>query len=543
MPKTRIIWLLAGMLVLSAAWAQLDAARPSAERSPRGEVVTTAERAMVARIDALIDARLRSAGFEPATQADELELLRRLYLDLTGVIPTAGQVQEFLADRSAGRIDRQVDALLDHPRMATHLADGLTADLLADAPNPQVIVSTGPGLSRWIRNQIVDGVRYDKLVEELVMARGSTGQQGPVMLYTSLGMQPQKLAAATSRVFMGVQIQCAECHDHPFTDWKQRDFWGLAAMFAGVSQQAVPQPNDPSAVLRGDVAFTPPGTIRIVQNQGATLNLPDGGETVTPHLPDGREPSGDGERRAQLLRWLTGDDNPYFARAAVNRVWHALFGRGLVDPVNDMGPHNGPSHPALLRELADYFVAVDYDVQALVRTIVRTRAYQRTSRTDAAEIPPELFGRMQIKSLSGGQLYDCLLQAVGRPATPQTNQLILLGQQYDPQRQAFVAKFRRAANRLTEYQAGIPQALAMMNGSLTASATSLERSDLLASLDAPYLNDRQRLESLFLSTLSRPPTKAERRQMMKYVKSGDRREQMADILWALLNSSEFVFNH
>ncbi|MCH7729208.1 MAG: DUF1553 domain-containing protein, partial [Planctomycetes bacterium] len=254
-------------------------------------------------------------------------------------------------------------------------------------------------------------------------------------------------------------------------------------------------------------------------------------------------------RRVQLAAWLTSAENPFFARATVNRVWALLFGRGFVDPVDDMGDHNPPSHPELLNELATYFVETGFDLRRLVRTLTYTKAYQLSSESAAdEESHPALFARMAIKSLTAEQLYDCLGEAMRKREGVTTNQgRFQVNRRFDQNRQAFLTKFRAPTQGATDYEAGIPQALTLMNGALVRQATDLGESDLLVGLEAPFFTDDERVDVLFLSTLSRMPREDEREKFIKYVKSGgatgDRRKALGDILWALLNSAEFVLNH
>ena len=281
------------------------------------------------------------------------------------------------------------------------------------------------------------------------------------------------------------------------------------------------------------------------------MRFPETGEVVAPAFLGGERPevNDNMNRRALLADWITARDNPYFARATVNRIWAQMFGRGLVDPVDDLGKHNPPSHPQLLDELADYFVASRFDVRQLYRTLANTRAYQLSSRTtDGGAAPPELFARMAIKSLTAEQLYDCLGEATRkREMAPNRRGSFTYNRAFDQNRQAFISKFDAPTQSATELQAGIPQALTLMNGSLIARATDLSHGDLLVAIEAPFFDDAERIEILFLSTLSRMPRQPEREKFIAYVESGgannDRKRALSDVLWALLNSAEFVLNH
>ena len=385
----------------------------------------------------------------------------------------------------------------------------------------------------WLRGQFAANAPYNETVSQIILAKGQAAQTGPALFYTALKMQPEELAASTSKFFCGVQIQCAQCHDHPFDHWTRKDFWGYAAFFARLQkplgdQQAAFQATD-----------TPTGEVKI----------PDTDDDVMPQFLGG-VPSKDNDRtrRIRLAEWLTSKDNPYFARATVNRVWALMFGRGLVDPVDDLGAHNPSSHPELLDELSNWFAESGFDLQRLVRVLARTKAYNRSSRIESGgEDAPELFARMAIKSLTAEQLYDCLIEAMKRRDSTTVTNVHNIPYYNDVNRQEVLEKLRSPTQGATQYEGGIPQALTLMNGSMIRQATDISKSDLLLALDAPFFTDEGRLEVLFLSTLSRKPTPREHKKLTKYVTDGgvtdNRREALADILWGLLNSSEFVLNH
>jgi hypothetical protein len=250
-----------------------------------------------------------------------------------------------------------------------------------------------------------------------------------------------------------------------------------------------------------------------------------------------------------LVDWLTSPNNGQFARATVNRVWAHLFGRGLVEPVDDMRPANAPIAPQVLETLSRDFAASKFDLRRLLRALVLTKTYQLASRSEESDPSRPLhFAQMNIKSLTAEQLYDCIaiaLQQGGMVATaPEQPGLERFA---DTSRQAFIEKFRAPAGQVTDYHAGIPQALTLMHGGLIHSATDAASSGLLKSLSAPFFTDDQRLDTLFLSTLSRYPTDAEREQMLTTISSAasaaERQLALGDVLWALLNSAEFTFNH
>jgi hypothetical protein len=485
------------------------------------------------RVDELIEQRLTAAGVEPAPLADDGEFLRRVYLDLTGVIPRVGEVRQFANDTNAEKRGQLIDELLTTPRHVTHLANTWRQVMLPGNVDLEELQSVA-GVQNWLRRQFAQNLPYDRLVSDFLVATGG-GDAGPALYYTSLELKPEKLAASTARIFLGLQIECAQCHKHPFDKWTQEDFWSYAAFFAQLEQD-------------GGMAGT--RTLRLVDKLEGDVKLPDSETIVPPRYPDGRAPSvGEkGSRRVQLAIWMASRDNPFLARAAVNRVWAHLFGRGLVEPVDDVGDHNPSSHPELFQELTDYFVQTGFDIRELYRTLANTRAYQRTSRNAAEKSPPpELFAQMAVKTLTSEQLYDCLDRALMQEAGGTPAFLPAARGMFDPRRLAFAAKMQMRGQNATEFDAGVLQALSLLNGNETDAATNLEQSALLAGLEAPLFSDEDRIDMLFLATLTRRPAPAERSQFVEYVRRGgatqNSQEALSDVLWALLNSAEFALNH
>jgi hypothetical protein len=492
-----------------------------------------ARAAIIRRIDELIEARVKAAGLTPAALSSDEEFLRRVYLDLTGAIPRVAEARAFLADQRPDKRARLIDTLLDSPAHATHLANTWRNIMLPGGFNIDQINNL-IGVQNWLRQRFVENVRYDNLVSELLVASDG-GEAGPALYYTSLDLAPEKLASSTARIFLGLQIECAQCHDHPFDHWKQRDFWGYAAFFARLRQ---PEMNNPG--MR---------RARIIDLDAGEVTLPNKEEVVLPKYPGGLAPAKDelGTRREQLAIWMASRDNPYLPRAGVNRSWWHLFGRGLVEPVDDLGPQNRPSHPELFDELTAYFVKVDFNLRELYRTLANTQAYQRTSVWAGNETPPpELLVHMPVKTLTAEQLYDSINRVLHRQPQTMMRGLNVASPLLDPQRQAFIAKVQSRGRNALEYHAGVLQALALLNGSDLAEATDPERSPLLGSLQAPFFTGDDRCRTLYLATLARQPVEEElqgcREQLAKYSET-ERAKGFSDVLWALLNSAEFALNH
>ncbi|MCA9212647.1 MAG: DUF1549 domain-containing protein [Planctomycetales bacterium] len=472
--------------------------------------------AMGARIDELLETEWRSREIVPSRIADDSEFLRRISLDLIGVIPTAGEVRRFNADRTSKKRQTTVDTLLESPRHSTHLAN-LFREIIMPSSGNDPFNGTAE-LQQWLREQFVDNMRYDRIVSEFLASTGS--EQGPAAFYRSLEAKPEKLASTTSRVFLGLQLECAQCHDHPFDNWTQKEFWGYAAFFARIQQPTAMTPN-----------------FSVVDVPDGEVTIPDTEQVVAPKYPRGPHAPEDarGTRRIQLSIWMASRDNPFLPRAAVNRVWSFMFGKGLVNPVDDIGPHNPPLHPRLMDELTEYFIEQDFSLKELFRAIAYSDTYQRSSQLAGdsnSEI--ELFERMHVKTLSPDQLYDSLSRALLQPAEVGI-------------RREFVNRMKTVSRDSTEYAAGLQQALNLMNGQRISTATSQSDNGLMGALNAPFLHDQQRVESAFLTVVSRLPSDEEAQLFVQHISArtsnDERQSAMSDIIWALTNSAEFQLNH
>jgi hypothetical protein len=249
--------------------------------------------------------------------------------------------------------------------------------------------------------------------------------------------------------------------------------------------------------------------------------------------------------RVTFAEWMTAADNPYFARNAVNRLWAHFFGTGIVDPVDDFNDENKPSHPELLDELAKAFIAAKYDTKFMIRAILATEAYQRSSKVSDSSSNPRLYGHMSTKGMTGEQLFDSLAAAVGyRDPFPRNSpQFLFAG---NNPRVEFVSKFN-STSKVTETQTSILQALMLMNGKFLGDATNVEKSETLAAVaDAPFMDNARRIETLYISALGRKPHPEELQKLVKYIETGDsakQKQRLGDVYWTLLNSVEFRVNH
>ena len=486
-------------------------------------------RALAAEIDARLAARWEEAKIRPAAMADDGEFLRRANLDLVGKIPTAAEARDFLNDPDLRKRAALVDRLLDSPAYAARTAR-LWRQLLLLETDDQAGVSPA-GLEAWLRKKIDEDAGYDQIIREVLAARLGGGgndivatavEPSPAAFYTVRGGKPEVIAGDAARAFLGIRVQCAQCHNHPFAKWKREDFWSFAAFFAGVPQQA----DDANALrpAREDIQrreLTIPGTSRVVK--AAHLDH---------SAPAWRPRAG---TREVLAEWVTSPDNPYFARAAVNRTWARFFGNGLIDPVDDIEAEGDPALVGLLDEVARQFRAHGYDLKYLIRALMATRAYNLSSAAEpGSSTTYSLFSRMPVRGLSPEQFVDSLAQATGSDLGENRARLLEL--------------FTERDVPPTESQTSILQALTLMNGAFLSGATRPETGDVIGAIaEAPYLDTAGRVEMVFLAVLSRQPRAEERSLAIRYIDrhpaERDRSRALSDVFWALLNGPEFRTNH
>jgi len=540
---------LAGFLALHAAIfafgpTVIEADAPPAAAAPA--LTPDAAQQLADRIDALVEAQWAKEKITPAPVAGDAEFLRRVSLDLCGRIPAGSEVRDFISDASPAKRRAAIDRMLDSPTYIVHATNRWREAMLPEADSDDILKRIAvPTFESWLRSRIADNRDYAEIVREILTlpVQGGNMMEGfnqpnastPEAFYRAKQAKPENLGAATSRLFLGVRLECAQCHDHPFDKWKRDEFWSYAAFFSEFQQPAA---GPVTEVLKN-----------VLKPDTHSLKIPDTEQVVKATFLGGPQPEWTDQQsaREKLADWITSADNPWFARAAANRVWAQMFGQGIVDPVDDFGTNNPPSHPEVLDELAKAFGENRHDLRFLARAIALSKTYQRTSRrTDPSQDTPRTFARMPVRAMSPEQIFDCLAQATGRftffdPEQP-------LNFSNDPARQEFLETFTNDSESTVERQSTILQALTLMNGSFVASATDIAASQsLTATIEAPFLNTPERIEALFLAALSRPPQADELSRFRSYVDSGgpenDPKKALADVFWALLNSNEFALNH
>lgn len=468
-------------------------------------------------IDEHIAKRLKAEQVPTSPRTDDAEFLRRVYLDIHGIIPTVDQARAFSANSAADRRASLVDELLASPRYGVHLADIWTNHLYPATANNRI---KPEALTRWLE-QGFQTKTWDRLAYDLVTAVGAQEQNGAVtyMLKGRYTLSVTEMTDLTSRHFLGIRLNCAQCHNHPFAAWKQSDYWGMAAYFTQIQR------------LKPVIAFTTIEELNVDPRK-----LPEAQQLREPKFLGGKVyKAGEQSLRKALAEWMIAKDNPFFARAMVNRTWGHFFGRGLVHPVDDMHDGNPPSHPELLDALTEQFKANGFDLKYLYRAICASETYQRTSKPVAGNVKDDkLFSRMLIKVLTPEQLFDSFVVATGNPGNRGPT-----GKPINNARAEFVSFFRGDDEiDPTSYNRGIPQALRMMNSGQFLGP----RNNVVIKPGTPAA---QAIEQLYWRILSRGPRDDESKRMLKYLDQpgADRQQLYAEIVWALLNSSEFSLNH
>jgi hypothetical protein len=517
--------------------------------------------ALSAIIDHEIDQALTSAKVPASPLAGDAEFLRRVSLDLTGKVRTRQRTVAFLLDSDPTKRAKLIDELLDSPDHGLFFAR-LWADLLVKRDFDTNRGLQTDGFIKWLAGRFNESAGWDQIVRDMITASGQEGSvpQTFFIMANQDNRQPSpaKLVGAVGNLFMGIQIQCAECHQHPFTArWNQNDFWGMAAFFGHTKANRT--------MAKGKAAG--PATITEVERQPAPKNKKGAktGPAIQPGLrinvPDPNDPrktvkvaSGkffeSNEKanafrvpyRPHLARWLTARENRYFAPATVNRAWAHFFARGLVNPIEDMHNANKPTHPRLLRDLAESFTASEYDLKKLMRAICNSQTYQRTSRPVPENASDDrLYSHMAVKVISAQQLIDSLAVVTGQQA-PRIRPAPAGRKQPRPGGDPLVRSLdtREYDDDSTEFSYGIPQLLRLMNSGLTAGSARIG-----TQLAGKHKGDHARaIEEIYLTVLSRRPSQRETERMIAHVNKRDNAATgYADVMWALLNCAEFVSNH
>ena len=557
----------AGLFLVAGVPRAADPPAEPAKTTPKTVTLRpTAE--VAADVDREIDKQLKSEQIPASPQADDAEFMRRVYLDITGRLPTPAQAVAFLDSPEANKRSKLIDDLLDNPNYGKHFGV-LWSDAIVNRDENNRGLRTDT-FRAWLADNFNKNRPWGEMVTDMLTANGETDKVPQTVFVAAnrdmTNFAPSKMVDTTTILFMGVQLQCAECHKHPFiSGWKQEDFWGLAAFF---SQTRVATPGQNAQAQNAALTISDSG-----ENTGrgggggfgrgrmgsasASIEIPDAtnprrrtGKIIQAKFFQGEEPKlGDKKEtyRPAFASWLTAPENKFFANATMNRLWAHFFGRGLVNPIDDFQDANPPTHPELLAALAKEFNASGQDLKHMIRILCNTQAYQRTSRPSTGnENDEHLYSHLKVKVMTPEMLYDALTQAMevaelnqgvrnfGRPGGGGG------GGRGGPGggRAEFVRFFttKEEGDDPNEFGLGVPQFLRLMN-----SAQFNQSTPVITRLMKDNAPRDKVIEGLYLATLSRRPTEAEAKKLGDYAaKKTDAKAGYAGVLWVLLNSAEFV---
>jgi hypothetical protein len=562
----------AGSVLVLAAGALAATANPAGAETKTKDWKTAA-----ARLDDLLVARFKTQkDLVVAPRSDDAEFLRRVTMDLTGTIPTEADAVAFLQDPSPEKRAALVDRLLADPKHADWFGTWYSNLLVGTALRDRNL--NRRTFNDWIRDQFASNRPYDQMVYDLVTASGNSDVNGAIGFVSSFERSAADAAGKTSRYFLGVQIQCAQCHDHPYDKRiKQADFQAFAAFFFTTTHTRNQSPGNPEIsfdVQTYDKTDMMGGGRRtgpmMGGRRGQPLMLEPPAKGTRPNfnpaeIPDAKLLLGRTvkdvpgvNRREILAKWMTSKSNEWFSEAFANRMWAYLLGHGIVHPVDDFSNTNKPTNPELLKALADEFAHSDFDVNHLIRVIVGTEAYQRTSKMprDLERPDPSLYAVGAVRPLTVEQSFNAFYRATGGEQDLQRmmrggamgDMGKAKGQLIDP-RMRIYQLFRRSfdddeAAESEEFTGTIPRGLLMMNGQMINGLVSARPGSPLAKILQGERSDRERIRRVYLTTLSREPSPSELSKAIDHVHtSRAEREGYEDLFWALCNTTEFMSNH
>jgi hypothetical protein len=487
--------------------------------APLGAVATEGEQF----IDVEVRRTLTELRIPESPGVDDAGFLRRVTLDLTGRLPARGEIEAFLADASIDKDARAIDRLLASDEFVEFWTFRLATWLRLRSPvNERAAANAYHG---WLREQIRLGTPWNVIARELLVATGDSHRVGPANFARTAGDARQH-AELASEVFLGVRLKCANCHDHPLDRWTMDDYHGLAAVFARLDR----------------------GREVRVMSRGAVTN-PRSGEPAIPRLPGELSLGEAGDPRAAFADWLTRPENPYFARAMVNRLWKSLLGRGLVEPVDDLRATNPASHPELIDRLAEDFVAHGYNLRHTLRTIALSNAYQRGAATNENAFDEQFYSHALERTLGAEVLADAIADVTGVPeayAEGATRAVELVDASVPAPALEILGRCDRTQScESVAEQGGVPARLHLLNGEFVNRKLA-DASGVLRCMMAEARSDDEIVTEFYFRALCRAPRQAEREHWMNALNArtpDERGAALEDFVWSLLNCREFATNH
>jgi hypothetical protein len=520
-------------------------------------------------VDRHVFAKLKLLNILPADLCTDQEFLRRVFLDVCGILPTPDECRAFLVDAAPHKRARLIDLLLERPEFADLLAHKWLDVLRSNRLTIQIKGSHA--YHQWLRGHIERNTPWNKVVSELLTASGSTFANPPANYYRGpydngapVVRSAQELAESTAQLFFGIRLQCAKCHNHPFERWTQNDYYHMVAWFSRL--KAKPDVENPGSPPQPYPWQLRENALAIYSDAAGEVAHPQSGQPMAPKVLGLAAPviAPGTERRNVLAELVTSPENPFFARATVNRLWFYLLGRGIVDPPDDFRDSNPSANDALLEYLAREFVDSHFDVKHVVRLIANSRTYQLSSHANEANPQDEKYfshALVRRKRLTAELLLDAICAATGQPETfsgmPEgtramqlpDGQVVYTGGRYASwDRHPFLKAFGQPAREAVcecerESDLNLARALEMKNGDFLLGKLRAP-DNRIGRLMASKLPDANIVNELFLATLSRPPLADEAQAALGHVASAaDQRTAWEDIQWALLNTNEFLFRH
>ena len=489
-------------------------------------------------IDQKIDAKLKQLKIQPSPVIDDATFLRRVSLDLTGLLPTPEQVRAFTSDTSMTKRAKMIDMLLASSAYVDHWTVKW-GDLLQSSR--KYLGDKGVyAFQQWIHDSISTNKPYDKMVREMLTARGSS-YDDPAANFFRVTREAKPTMEKTTQVFLGVRMVCAQCHDHPFERWTQNQYYQMAAFFSAVGLRAGYEVGEEIIFdQRADFEMKHPKDGHVVKPEFMVAST---GRNIP--VPD------DQKRREAMSTWLASKENPFFAKAIANRTWSYFFGKGIIDPVDDIRASNPASNPALLDALTQDVIDHNFDLRRLMRTIVNSRAYQTSIATNEWNADDrDNFSHAFPRRLTAEQLMDAVSEAAGvRPNFPEVPDDTTASQVVDPHigQEGFLDVFGRPGRESScecERRAdfSLPQALNLVNGRTISDAVA-DSKGRIAKAVLSGRDDKTIVDELYLASISRIPSAEESERGVKYLSGGARATRAQDLLWALLNSKGFLYNY
>ena len=500
---------------------------------PKGLKFSFPQTAEANYIDTLVNQKLNKLRIAPSEVCTDEIFLRRIYLDLVGLLPSGEEYARFMSSSDPEKRNKLIDELIDRKEF-TEIWVAKWAEWLMMRSTNVISYKAMLLYYNWLSEQVAGNVRLDRMVQQLLGANGGTFKV-PATNYYQAETDTLKVAENVAQVFMGMRIQCAQCHNHPFDRWTQDDYYGFAAFFSQVGRKG-------GEDYRETIIFNAGG--------GEVKHIVDGRVMQPKFLGGGLADTNGKDRRIVLANWLASPQNPYFASNFANRVWSHFFGLGIIEPVDDVRISNPASNPELLQELAAKFTSYDYDFKRLVRDICRSNTYQRSTQRNESNDSDELnFAHSNLRRIKAESVLDCLSQVTntkdkfrGLPLGARATQIA-----DGTTNTYFLTTFGRATRETVcscevKMEPTLSQALHLLNGETTNE--KIRQGGVIDALLNQKLEPLQIVEQLYVICFSRKPTTVELDPLRPLFAEGSNvKQNLEDIFWALLNSREFIFNH